>query len=78
MSTTATIVLPDEILTSVQFARNLAPAELERIGAIFQFLAVNSYELRTANGLRLNDATDWRQFFREVAGELAERQKKAS
>lgn len=62
-------------LTSRAFVKNLAPVELERIMHIFLFLANNAGELRTNDGLRLNDSADWRQFFKEVAGGLAERER---
>jgi hypothetical protein len=67
-----------KLITSVEFAATLAPAELGRLAAIFQFLSENACELRTANGLRLNDASDWRQFFREVAGVLGERERRSA
>ena len=62
--------------TSRNFALHLDSSQAERDIQIFLFLARNASELRTENGLRLNEANDWRQFFREVAGALAERQAK--
>ncbi len=64
--------------TSRDFALRLDSSHTERDIQIFLFLARNASELRTDNGLRLNDVSDWRQFFREVAGALAEREKSAA
>lgn len=65
-------------VTSRTFALRLDSSHAERDLQIFLFLARNAAELRTENGLRLSDTGDWRQFFREVAGVLAEREKKVS
>ena len=63
-------------LVSTEFAKSLSPATLDRDMALFQFLADNTSELRTANGCRINDATDVCQWFREVAGTLATRERR--
>jgi hypothetical protein len=61
--------------TSRDFVNNLAPVQLDRLRAIFQYLATNASELRTEDGGRLCDSSDWTQFFREAAARLAERER---
>ncbi len=57
---------PDELVA------NLAPVDLERLRLIFLYVATNAYELTLADGRRLLDGTDWKEFFHQLGDVLGE------
>ena len=50
-----------------EFIAHLAPVDLHRLALIFDWLGDHAEDLRTGDGQRLLDATDWAAFLHEVA-----------
>lgn len=60
-------------MTPKEIVDLLAPMDLERLRAIFLFIARNSNELTTLSGMHLRDGTDWKEFLHELGDALAEK-----
>lgn len=65
-------------MTAQEFVFRLAPTDMDRLAAVFNYLADNMHEMRLLTGERLRDELDFAAFHRELAAACRFREVQAS